>query len=148
MGFSPRGAQRACGVADDHELFIRAHDADRDGRAVGGNDRSVRVVACRVELNAEAIQATTDALADRGRVLPNPAGEDQRIQSAERRHVCAEKLADLIAENGDRLRRARVGGRSCEQVAHVGARARESEQASTGRDHRIDIVQRHGALAQ
>ena len=71
-------------------------------------------------------QARADALANRRRVLADPAREHQRVEPGERRRIGADLLADRVAELVDR--QLRVGRAGVEQRAHVAARPRDAEQ--------------------
>ena len=59
---------------------------------------------------------------------PMPAGEDQRVEPAQRGGQRADVLSRLIAEQRDRLGGARSELAAFEQVAHVRAAARDAEE--------------------
>ena len=73
-------------------------------------------------------QAVTNARPDGG-VLPDPAGEDERVHPAEGRGQGPDPLAGGVEEQLNGLGRPRVGGRSGQQVAEAGAGFRHAEQA-------------------
>jgi hypothetical protein len=82
MGDRSLGHQRS-GVPRDRPVFVGLHHADGHWTAGGGDDRRVRRVAPRVQVDAEKRQTVADALADRGGMLADPGGEDEGVEPAQ-----------------------------------------------------------------
>ena len=78
-------------------------------RAVGRLMRGPPLrVGMLVELDAEPGGVAADALADRGGVLADAAGEDERVEPAERGGERAELAPDAVDEEVDREPRPRA----------------------------------------
>ena len=86
------------GVPGDDQVFVGGDDS-HCARTLPGRSR---ICVCRissfVEQDAEMSQSTADAQADRRGLLADAAGEDEGIESAERRGHCADALAYVITE--------------------------------------------------
>ena len=93
----------------DHEFLVGADDPHFDASGVRRNQRRILRIALRVQFDAEKAQSLADALADERRVLTDAAGEDQRVQSPERRSEGADPLLRLIAKQRHGFRRPHVG---------------------------------------
>jgi hypothetical protein len=94
--------------ARNHQLFVRANDANRGPAGVSGNHpRSLRI-ARLIQFNAEEAQPLTDARADEWRIFADASCEDKRVQSTEHCGERADPLLRLITKQRHRLRRPRV----------------------------------------
>ena len=115
-------------MSRDHQLFVRGDHIDRDLAAGRGYQRPSRGIGVIVQLDAKPSELLGDAAADHGRILADAGGENERIQSAERRrqHPGAESGAMNEIVDG-KLRAWLLVGL---QLAHVVADAREALQAA------------------
>src|SRR5262245_51606415 len=75
--------EQAPRVTRDHELLVRRHHPCAHTTARRADARSAPGVGPRVELEPEPSRVLAHALADRRRVLTDPACENDRVQSAE-----------------------------------------------------------------
>src|SRR6266702_7790700 len=105
LGCGARGAAHELGgVERDHELLVGGHHRRErpllagDAPALGA---AVAHVGDWVHGEAEEAELLQDARADGGRVLADAAGEDERVQPAERHHQARHRLGERIAEDVD-----------------------------------------------
>ena len=117
------------------KVLARRYDAHDDARSFARDDGGAGCVAVGIELDAQMLQAQRDLPTYLRRALTDPAGEDERIQPAERRAERAGLLLDLVNEEFDRLGGRRIVAASLQQRAHVVADARHSEQAAALGEH-------------
>ena len=94
--------------ARDHQFFIRVNDANRD--PAGGLEITPSLAALRASSSSMPRKPSPSQIRARtgGRVFADASGEDQRVQSAQRRGERADPFFDLIAEHRDRFRRSHV----------------------------------------
>ena len=59
-------------------------------------------------MDAEELEPFADAGADRGRVLADPSGEDEDVESAERGGQRADRFLGVVDEHGDTASAARM----------------------------------------
>src|SRR5574344_22324 len=129
------------GVAGDHELLVGRNDYDGDLRAFGGNDElpAANLVRLLVELDAERAETVHYAFADLGRVLPDAAGQDDRVRAADSRVVRADVERHAIGQHLEReLGRLVARVRLRTKVAAV-ARTCESEEARLLVENRVHL---------
>src|SRR5204863_3063640 len=117
-------AENAADMFRDDHFFVGPDDADRRRRAGRRDDVRARGVALRVDPDAEEVQPLADFRPDLRRVLPDAAGEDERVEPAEHRRERPDPLAGLPAVERDSLGGAFVFAAAVEELAHVGTRAR------------------------
>src|SRR5271165_6461710 len=112
-------AQRSLNVPDDHQVFVGFDDAHFHASVRTGNKRCVGVIAWRVELNAEKVQAGADPFAHRSRMFANASGEHEKIKAAQSGGIGTDELLSAIAEEIDGFGSMRIMGRFFQQIAHV-----------------------------
>ena len=127
----------------DHQLFVGADDPDLDRPLVGRDQEGAGCVSAFVQGDPEESQALTNAAADLGRVLTDPAGEHQGVQPAQRGGEGADPLLRLVAKQLDCLGRPDIGILPCQEIAHVGAGFRDPEQAGLVVHEAVELVGRH-----
>src|SRR5882724_2231832 len=113
----------------DHEFFVGLDDPDLDPARFTRDYPIVALVPFPIELEAEKTEPGADALPDRGRALADTGREGQDVEPAQRGRIGGDVLGGLIAEKLDGFGGARIGGLALQQVAHIRARLRHSQQA-------------------
>ncbi len=85
-------------------------------------------VAVRIQPDAEELQALADTPSDRRSVLADPTRKDEGVESSEGGGQGSQGFLRLVAEERDRLGSTRVTLLAAQEIAHVRARLRDSEQ--------------------
>src|SRR3954469_6625524 len=97
---------------------------NRDMRRRRRNDWRMVAVSRGIDVDAEEPEMLADPRAHDVRMFADTAGEDEHIESAERRCVGADLLPDTVTIDRDRDAAPLVGCLAREQLAHVGGPAR------------------------
>src|SRR5207253_4869535 len=108
-------------VARNHQVLVGRDHSDRAGAFVGTDDRVVARVPLGIEADAEMLEAGTRFPAHRRGMLADPAREHERVDPAQNRSERADVLAELMAEELDRLGGRRLTCARGEQRLHVRA---------------------------
>ena len=116
-------------MARDHQVLVGWDHSDRAGAFVGTDDRVVARVPLGIEADAEMLEAGARFPAHRRGVLADPAREDEGVDPAQDRGERADVLAELMAEELDRVGRRRLTCAHGEQHLHVRADAGHAEKA-------------------
>src|SRR5437773_10096415 len=130
-------------VARDNQVLVGWNHADRAGASVGTDDLIVSRVPLGIEADAEVLEAGTRFQAHWRGVLADPAREDERVDPAQDRGERADVLAELMAEELDRLGGRRLTLADGQQRLHVRADSGNAEEAGLVIDEaleRRDIV--------
>lgn len=110
-------------MAGYHQVLVGWDNANEAAPVLGTNGIGIRVISCRIELDAEVFQSTTDRPSHRGGVFAETASENQEIESAKGGGERADLLSELITEHPHRHLSAHLGILSFEQRFHVRADA-------------------------
>src|SRR5581483_4559196 len=97
-------------------------------------------VALRVDLNAEKFETIADARADRPGVLADAAGEDERIDSAERRPKRADRFRNRINVHVHGEAAGGFGLFAIEKQLHVGTLLRYAEESGSFAQDLFDLI--------
>ena len=137
------------GMPGDHLVFVGRDHAHRRPNC-SATEITGRWAALRslVEPQAQEFQVLADFLANLGGMLADAAGEDDGVESAQRAGIGGQKFLGLIAKQFDRERARVVGSAAGNQIAHVGRRAGNAEQARLFADQPADVGRRKLAVFQ
>src|SRR3984893_2245992 len=130
-GGSPQ--ERRCLACEDAGLvdanyFDRGPAGRRADAAIDANTREVRF---RVHADAGPLEAAQNPAPNLRAVLANAAAENDQIDPVEFAHIRRHIVPGTSTEYLDRQRGARVATmRERQQLAHVGAAAREAEETT------------------
>src|SRR5579871_1183519 len=113
-------------VLGNHQLLVRRNDQDGNGAAWATDAQAISVVFGPIQLDAEPVKFLADLGADKGRVFPDPGGENEGIQTSEHCRVSADELDAVVGEIVDRL--GCFGRAALLEFAHVAAHAGDTEQ--------------------
>src|SRR5262249_54416341 len=104
-------------VPGDHQLLVRGDHVGGDPAGRARDLLRAARIRGRVELQAEPCGVLEHPLSNRGGVLADPSGEDQRVQPSQGGRERAELPSDAVGKELDGEPRTwRVGGK---QRAHV-----------------------------
>ena len=137
---------RSSARARGDDVLARAHDDDAH-RGAGGRD-SASGLAPRsrsVELDAEEAEPRADRGAHERRALADAAGEDERVEPAERDRHRGDRRRDAVARR-PRARAARRAPRDASSSSTL-RRAAEAEQAGLVLERVLELVRRRSRRA-
>src|SRR5439155_21462109 len=77
-------------------------------------------------------------------MFANTTSEDENVQSSESRRVCTDEFRGLVTEQSNCVRTPLIRGFPLEQIAHVGAVARNTQQAGLSIEKVVHYAERHG----
>src|SRR3569832_537647 len=90
--------ENAADRSGDHLLFVRAEDANPHPADDQGKHNREHHEARRIQLDTEEVESLAYARTNGRRVFADAAGEDQRIDPAQRRGMGADLFLRLIAD--------------------------------------------------
>ena len=103
----------------EYGIFIRRHDANRDGGVGPRDHRVVRAISKGIDLKSEPGHARQHPFADRRGVLADAAGEDECVHATEHGDQTAERFPQEIAVEIDGLTRRGIRCFCSQQLAHI-----------------------------
>ncbi len=124
----------------DHQFLVGRDHPCRHFAGLAGDARRFSRVRVFVELDAEPRRRRADSFADLRRVLADACGEDEAVDSAERRRHRRDFLCRAIDEVVECQARGRLAAR--EQTAHVVADARDADQPGLLVENGLDVFHR------
>ena len=135
-------------VRGDDSLLVGRDDLNQHWAVVGGNARWHAAGwargSMRMPRSSRPVQMRSRTAAA---CLPNATGEHQAIHPAEGRDQRAEELSRLVAVERDGLRRPGIVLLQRQEIAHVGARFRDTEQPGLATEQRVERVGGHPMLS-
>src|SRR5213080_2511095 len=121
--------ENRAGVARDHQVLVGRDHPDRAGAFIGTDDRVMAGVPLGIEADAEMLESGAHFPAHWRGVLADPAREDEGVDPAQDRGERADVLAELMAEELDRLGGRRLTLADGQKRLHVRADSGHAEEA-------------------
>src|SRR5215472_1506653 len=137
-------AHQLAGVAGDHEILVGFYHISADAALRRADARLLLSVGGLVELDPEPGAGPADGAAHGCRVFADACGEDDPVETAERRCERADLASGSIIKHLERKSRPQL--RAGQQLAKIRGNTREPQHAGTSVEQIDQRVARHPLL--